>query len=64
VPSIQDDEDSLFEEAQPICELFPDPETVPAPVLESKYQPNKLRKSKYKLMIILMMNLILSHTVC
>jgi hypothetical protein len=53
VPSIQDDEDSLFEESQPFCELFPDPETVPAPVLESKYRPNKLRKSKYKLMMIL-----------
>jgi hypothetical protein len=32
-PSIQHSNNSTFEESQPICELFPDSEPVPAPVL-------------------------------
>jgi hypothetical protein len=31
VPSIQHSDDSSFDESQPICELFPDSEPVPAP---------------------------------
>jgi hypothetical protein len=35
-PSIQHSNDSSFDESQPICELFPDSEPVPAPVLEEQ----------------------------
>jgi Transposase IS4 len=35
-PSIQHSDDSTFDESQPICELFPDSEPVPAPVLEEQ----------------------------
>jgi Transposase IS4 len=35
-PSIQHSDDSTFDESQPICELFPDSEPVPAPVPEEQ----------------------------